>query len=117
MVTKSRIGWGSGLSLGRKGVGEAEFGGVDTLADRPSTLEAAKQHLAKLRRKLRRERTMGRRGHFAYDLARHLALTQMVKQAQALGQDNTPGCNGVGGAPEDMISNHGTREAPRKKDA
>lgn len=45
--------------------------------------DAAMHELAGLRRRLRRERAMGRCGHWGYDLARHLALTQMVKEAEA----------------------------------
>lgn len=40
-------------------------------------------HLADLRRQLRRERAMGRGGHWAYSLSRHLALKKMVDEAQA----------------------------------
>lgn len=49
----------------------------------PARQEAARRELADLQRRLRRERSMGRCGHFAYDLSRHLALTQMVKRAEA----------------------------------
>jgi len=43
---------------------------------------AARQHLADLRRRLRRERALGKGGHAGYDLSRHLALAQLVKQAE-----------------------------------
>lgn len=44
--------------------------------------EAARRRLLDLKRKLRRERAMGRSGHWAYSLTRHLALTRMVKEAE-----------------------------------
>lgn len=39
-------------------------------------------HLRTLRRKLRRERTLARAGHHAYDITRHLALVQMIRDAE-----------------------------------
>lgn len=45
--------------------------------------EAARRTLNDLRRRLRRERAMGRRGHVGYDLSRHLSLVQMVRRAEA----------------------------------
>lgn len=50
---------------------------------RMGALEAAERELAVLRRQLRRERLLGKAGHWGYDLTRHLALTQLVKRAEA----------------------------------
>ena len=46
-------------------------------------ITAAERELAVLRRQLRRERLLGKAGHWGYDLTRHLALTQLVKRAEA----------------------------------
>ena len=46
-------------------------------------VEAPERTLARLRKALRRERARGRSGHFTYDLARHLALAQEVRTAEA----------------------------------
>jgi len=55
----------------------------DGAGTRPGAGEAAQRRLAELRRKLRRERAMGRCGHWAYSLTRHLALSRSVRQAEA----------------------------------
>ncbi|GAB5376334.1 MAG: hypothetical protein AcusKO_27960 [Acuticoccus sp.] len=47
-----------------------------------SRLAESQASLADLRRQLRRERAMGRGGHWAYSLSRHLALKKMVEEAQ-----------------------------------
>lgn len=50
---------------------------------RPGMQEAAARHLAELRKQLRRERALGKAGHWGYDLTRHLALKQKVRRAEA----------------------------------
>ncbi|MEM0905935.1 MAG: hypothetical protein AAGJ94_01135 [Pseudomonadota bacterium] len=65
--------------------GEQKTGDNKNLGNWPNSSadDAALRQLRVLQAKLRRERAMGRRGHWAYDLSRHLALTQMVKETIA----------------------------------
>ncbi|WMS42038.1 hypothetical protein RDV64_18495 [Acuticoccus sp. MNP-M23] len=51
---------------------------------------AASRHLAQLRQRLRRERALGRGGYDGYDLSRHLALAQMVKDAARAARGAAP---------------------------
>ena len=61
------------------GLGECPEMRVGTEARR----QAARETLVELRRRLRRERAMGRCGHVGYSLSRHLVLAQMVRKAEA----------------------------------
>ena len=66
-------------------------GGKLAEASAEARREAARHTLNDLRRRLRRERAMGRRGHIGYDLSRHLALVQMVRRAEAACRTATAG--------------------------
>lgn len=54
------------------------LGGLGWHGAKPSMRE-----LARLRSALRRERTMGRAGHWAYSITRHMALAHQLKRAEA----------------------------------
>ena len=53
----------------------------DSRVDVPTKASLQRSSLAKARMQLRAERLRGRLGHPSYDLKRHLALAQMVRNA------------------------------------